>query len=76
MAAFPFSSTRAFWRWVELCEDGDVDSLWQSDRLLASDASPRPQLETMSLMAALAGATERLKFGMNVVVLPLRDPIA
>ena len=75
MAAFPFSSTRAFWRWVELCEDGDVDSLWQSDRLLASDASPRPQLETLSLMAALAGATERRKFGMNVVVLPLRDPV-
>ena len=47
MAAFPFSSTRAFWRWVELAEDSDIDSLWQSDRLLASDASPRPQLETM-----------------------------
>ena len=75
VAAFPFSSPRAFWRWVELCEDSDVDSLWQSDRLLASDASPRPQLETMSLMAALAGATDRLKFGMNVVVLPLRDPV-
>ena len=76
MAAFPFSSARAFWRWVELCEGGGVDSLWQSDRLLASEASPRAQLEAMSLMAALAGATERLKFGMNVVVLPLRDPVA
>ena len=75
MAAFPFSSPRAFWRWVEACEDGGVDSLWQSDRLVASDASPTAQLETMSLLAALAGATERLKFGMNVVVLPLRDPV-
>lgn len=75
MAAFPFSSPRAFRRWVELAEENDIDSLWQSDRLLASDASPRPQLETMSLMAALAGATDRLKFGMNVVVLPLRDPV-
>jgi probable F420-dependent oxidoreductase len=71
MAQYPFSSTRAFWRWVELCEDGDVDSLWQSDRLV----SAQPMLEPMSLLAALAGGTERMQFGMNVVVLPLRDPL-
>ena len=71
MAAFPFSSARAFWRWVQLCEDGGVDSLWQSDRLV----SPEPFLEPMSVMAALAGATERLKFGMNVLVVPFRDPL-
>ncbi|MYI82188.1 MAG: LLM class flavin-dependent oxidoreductase, partial [Chloroflexi bacterium] len=71
MAAFPFASTRAFREWVELCEESDIDSIWQSDRLI----SPQPQLEAMSVMAALAGATERLKFGMSVVVLPLRDPL-
>jgi probable F420-dependent oxidoreductase len=71
IAQFPFSSTRAFWRWVELCEGGDVDSLWQSERLV----SAQPMLEPMSLLAALAGGTERLQFGMNVVVLPLRDPL-
>ena len=71
MAAFPFSTPRAFWRWVELCEDGDIDSLWQSDRLV----STQPQLETMATLAALAGGTERLKFGMNVLVLPFRDPL-
>jgi probable F420-dependent oxidoreductase len=75
VAAFPFSSARAFWRWIELCEDGGIDSVWQSDRLVASEATASPQLEAMSLMAALAGATDRLKFGMNVVVLPLRDPL-
>jgi len=32
-------------------------------------------LESMSVMAALAGATKRIKFGMNVVVLPYRDPL-
>ena len=31
LAAFPFSAADAFWRWVDLCEDGDVDSLWQTD---------------------------------------------
>ncbi len=71
LASYPFSSPRAFWRWVELIEDGGVDSLWQSDRLV----SPQPALEPMALMGALAGGTERLKFGMNVVVLPLRDPL-
>ena len=71
MAAFPFASARAFREWVELCEESDIDSIWQSDRLI----SPQPQLEAMSTMAALAGATDRLKFGMSVVVLPLRDPL-
>ena len=71
LAAYPFSGARAFWRWIELCEDGGVDSIWQSDRLV----SPQPALEPMALMAALAGGTQRLKFGMNVVVLPLRDPL-
>ena len=68
---FPFSDARAFWRFVERCEASDVDSLWQSDRLV----SPYPQLEAMTTMAALAGATERLKFGMSVVVIPFRDPL-
>ena len=32
-------------------------------------------LECMSVMAALAGRTRRVKFGMNVVSLALRDPV-
>jgi probable F420-dependent oxidoreductase len=68
---FPFSSGMAFWRWVRLCEDGGVDSIWQSDRLVAA----QPFLECMSVMAALAGATQRLKFGMNVLALAFREPL-
>ena len=71
LANLPFEDARELWRWVELLEDGGVDSLWQTDRLI----SRQPMLESMSFMAALAGATERLKFGMNVVVLPFRDPL-
>lgn len=70
-AVHPCSSARAFWRWVELCETSDVDSLWQTDRLV----SPERYLESLSTMAALAGATERLRFGMNAVVVTLRDPL-
>ena len=68
---FPFSGARAFWRWVDLCEAGGVDSLWQSDRLVVAS----PMLECMSTMAALAGATRRLRFGMNVASVALREPV-
>lgn len=68
---FPFSHVREYWRWVDLCEAGGVDSIWQTDRLLSRE----PMLECMSVMAALAGRTRRLKFGMNVVSLALRDPV-
>ena len=71
LADFPFSGAKAFWRWVRLCEDGGVDSIWQSDRLVAA----QPFLDCMSVMAALAGATERLKFGMNVLALGYREPL-
>jgi probable F420-dependent oxidoreductase len=68
---FPFADVRGFWRWVDLCEQGGVDSLWQTDRLV----STRPILECMTAVAAIAGRTRRLKFGMNVVSLALRDPV-
>lgn len=71
VANFPFEDARGFRRWVDLCESGGVDSIWQSDRLIGTD----PNLDCMSVMAFLAGATRRLKFGMNVASLGLRDPV-
>ncbi len=71
LVTFPFSDVRTFWRWVDLCEESDIDSIWQTDRLVSDE----PFLESMSVMAALAGGTERLKFGMNVVVVTFRDPL-
>lgn len=71
IANFPFSGARDFWRWVDLCDNGGVNSIWQSDRII----SPEPNLEAMSVMAALAGGSKRLKFGMNVASLGLRDPV-
>ena len=68
---FPFSGMQGYWRWVDLCEAGGVDSMWQTDRLLSRE----PMLECMTAMAALAGRTRRLKFGMNVVSLAMRDPV-
>jgi probable F420-dependent oxidoreductase len=71
IAGFPFETSSDFFKWVELCEAGDVDSIWTSDRLV----SEAMNLEPLALMAVLAGATDRLQFGMNVVVLPFRDPL-
>jgi alkanesulfonate monooxygenase SsuD/methylene tetrahydromethanopterin reductase-like flavin-dependent oxidoreductase (luciferase family) len=68
---FPFSGAAAYWRWVDLCEAGGIDSIWQTDRLV----SPQPFLECMSVMAALAGRTKRIKFGVNVLSLAMRDAV-
>lgn len=70
IANYPFEDARGFWKWVDLCEHGGIGTLWQSDRLVGTE----PNLECMSVMAALAGATRRIRFGMNVASLGLRDP--
>ncbi|MBV9566483.1 MAG: LLM class flavin-dependent oxidoreductase [Bradyrhizobium sp.] len=71
IAEFPFSGAAAYWRWIDMCEAGDVDSIWQTDRIVGR----QPFLESMTTMAALAGRTRRLRFGMNVVSLAFRDPV-
>ncbi|HET8995897.1 MAG TPA: LLM class flavin-dependent oxidoreductase [Acetobacteraceae bacterium] len=68
---FPFDGADGFWRWVDLCEAGGVDSLWQTDRLV----SRAPILESMTTLAAIAGRTRRLKFGVNVVSVAMREPV-
>ncbi len=71
LANFPFDDAGGFWRWIERCEKSSLDSIWQTDQLLAKT----PTLESISTMAALAGGTDRLKFGMNVTVITHRDPL-
>ena len=71
LTEFPFRTTAGFWRWVDLCEQGGVDSIWQTDRLV----SDTPILECMTALAAIAGRTRRIKFGVNVVAVAMRDPV-
>jgi probable F420-dependent oxidoreductase len=71
ISRFPFDTARDYWRWVDRCEAGGVDSIWQTDRLVSKEA----MLECMSTMAALAGHTEKIRFGMNVASIALRDPL-
>jgi probable F420-dependent oxidoreductase len=58
-----------YWRWVALCESSGIDSIWHSDQLL------RPSVEPTIMLAALAVATKRLRFGMNAMVISHRDPL-
>lgn len=53
---------------VELLEARRFDSLWFSDRI--SGEAPDPVVA----MAVAAARTERMKFGMSVMVLPGRNP--
>ena len=71
ISRFPFDSASDYFAWVDYCEAQGVDSIWQTDRLVSKDA----MLECMSVMAALAGRTEKIRFGMNVASIALRDPL-
>jgi probable F420-dependent oxidoreductase len=71
LGGFPFETIDEFRSWIDVCEDSEIDSIWQSDQVVSRD----PALEPMTLLAVIAGATRRLKFGTNAVVLPFRDPI-
>lgn len=71
ISRFPFSSADGYWDWISQCEEGGVDSIWQTDRLVSNE----PMLECIATMAALAGATRKIRFGMNVASIALRDPL-
>lgn len=58
------------WRqWIDLCEAAGIDSLWFSDQLLGQG------LEPVTMLAALAARTRRMRFGTNAIVAALRDPV-
>jgi probable F420-dependent oxidoreductase len=71
IAGFPFSSPGAFLGWIDLCESRGIDSVWISERLVSRSLA----IEPIAAFGVIAGRTRRLKFGMNAIVLPLRDPL-
>ena len=70
-SVFPFDNPRDYFKWVDKCEAGKVDSIWQTDRLVSTES----MLECLSAMAILAGYTESIRFGMNVASIAIRDPL-
>jgi probable F420-dependent oxidoreductase len=73
IGGWPFGPAESdrFWAFVDRAEELGFDSIWLSDRLV----STAPILEPITGLAAIAGRTRKLKFGMSVVVLPLRNPV-
>jgi alkanesulfonate monooxygenase SsuD/methylene tetrahydromethanopterin reductase-like flavin-dependent oxidoreductase (luciferase family) len=57
-------------RLAEKAEALGFDSVWAGDSLLA-----RPRHEPLTLLAAVAGRTRRVKLGTAVLVVPLRNPV-
>jgi probable F420-dependent oxidoreductase len=71
ISQFPFNDAEDYFQWLRHCEAGGVDSIWQTDRII----SKQPMLECFVAMAAIAGATAKIRFGFNVASIALRDPI-
>lgn len=71
LVEFPFRDVRSLWKWLDLCEDGGVDAIWHCDRLVSRE----PYMEAMTFLGALAAATQRMRLGTDVVVVPFRDPL-
>lgn len=70
-SGWPFGCVEDFWDMVDLVEESGLDSIWLNDRI----RNPAPALEPITALAMIAGRTQRIKFGMSVAVLPLRDPL-
>jgi probable F420-dependent oxidoreductase len=71
ISRFPFDDGPEYFDWLRHCEAGGVDSIWQTDRLISKE----PMLECFAAMAAIAGATTKIRFGFNVASIALRDPL-
>jgi probable F420-dependent oxidoreductase len=66
--------------WARRAEELGFDSVWVSDHFLYSfarygaDPSPIASLEPLSVLAAVAAATERIRLGSLVLGAPFRHP--
>ena len=67
---FPSKDPDHLWEYTDECERLDVDSLWLSDRIVGEAVNVEP----MIALSFIAARTKKLKFGTNVLALPLRNP--
>ena len=67
----PAAPPNVLWPAVECAEAGGIDSIWVTDRTL----SDTPWLDTMSVLAALAARTSRVRIGTSVIAIARRNPV-
>jgi probable F420-dependent oxidoreductase len=58
---------------IDKAEAWGIDSIWLSDHII--DVGVHPELDTPSMLAAIAARTTRVKMGPSVLSLPLRHPV-
>jgi alkanesulfonate monooxygenase SsuD/methylene tetrahydromethanopterin reductase-like flavin-dependent oxidoreductase (luciferase family) len=56
-------------------EELGFDSVWVWDHIFLGVDPPFPVLDSLTLLAAVAARTQRIKLGTGVLVLPLRNPV-
>jgi probable F420-dependent oxidoreductase len=56
-------------------EELGFDSVWVWDHIFLGVDPPFPIIEPLTLLAAVAARTTRIKLGTGVLVLPLRNPV-
>jgi probable F420-dependent oxidoreductase len=56
-------------------EELGFDSVWVWDHILLGVDPPFPVIDSLTLLAAVAARTSRIKLGTGVLVLPLRNPV-
>jgi alkanesulfonate monooxygenase len=61
--------------YAERAEALGFDSLWVWDHILLGVDPPFPIIDSLTLLAAVAARTSRIRLGTGVLVLPLRNPV-
>jgi alkanesulfonate monooxygenase len=61
--------------YAERAEALGFDSLWVWDHIFLGVDPPFPIIEPLTLLAAIAARTRRIRLGTGVLVLPLRNPV-
>jgi probable F420-dependent oxidoreductase len=56
-------------------EELGFDSVWVWDHIFLGVDPPFPVIDSLTLLAAIAARTTRIKLGTGVLVLPLRNPV-
>lgn len=82
MYPVPFGGPQDFIQQAVLCERLGYDSVWGNDHVTTQDyvrdlfpGKPPNFYEPTIVLAAIAGATTRLKLGTALTVLPMREPV-
>ena len=56
-------------------EELGFDSIWVWDHILLGVDPPFPVIDSLTLLAAVAARTSKIRLGTGVLVLPLRNPV-